>query len=86
MEQLAGLTEGRIVHYVMPNGKHRPAIVVQVWNRDKGEANLQVFLDGTNDTQNGWPGFHTSPAWIGTVAYSENFLCGTWHWPERKEA
>ena len=27
-DALKGLTEGRIVHYVMPNGAHRPAIVV----------------------------------------------------------
>jgi hypothetical protein len=26
-----GLIEGRIVHYVLPTGEHRPAIVVQVW-------------------------------------------------------
>jgi hypothetical protein len=30
---MEGLTEGRIVHYVMPNGEHRPAIVVRVWRQ-----------------------------------------------------
>jgi hypothetical protein len=54
-----GLTEGRMVHYVMPDGKHRPAVVVKVW-RVTGEggiqdppvsgcSNLQVFTDGPND-------------------------------------
>lgn len=49
-----GLTEGRIVHYVLdepygavPN-EHRPSMIVKVWNTD-GVANLQVFLDGHND-------------------------------------
>lgn len=48
-----GLTEGRIVHYVMPNGEHRPAIVTKVWDRDpvgtSGCANLNVFTDYSND-------------------------------------
>jgi len=53
---MEGLTEGRIVHYVMPDGvEHRPAIVVKVWRKedgtppDNGVSNLQVFTDGTND-------------------------------------
>lgn len=60
---MAGLTEGRIVHYVMPDGAHRPAIVVQVWRHrgpddengevwlvpENGVLNLQVFTDGSND-------------------------------------
>ena len=47
---------GRIVHFVLPNGEHRPAIVVRVWPEefpnnpdDHMGLNLQVFLDGTND-------------------------------------
>jgi hypothetical protein len=55
---MEGLTEGRIVHYVMPDGQeHRPAIVVKVWRKedgtppDNGISNLQVFTDGTNDYQ-----------------------------------
>ncbi len=53
---MEGLTEGRIVHYVMPDGvEHRPAIVVKVWRNGDGTppkngcANLQVFTDGSND-------------------------------------
>lgn len=46
---MEGLTEGRMVHFVMQNGEHRPAVVVKVWNTD-GTANLQVWTDGANDT------------------------------------
>lgn len=50
---MEGLTEGRIVHYVLPDGnhegEHRPAIIVKVWNKTTGYVNLQVFVDGTND-------------------------------------
>lgn len=53
-EQLMpGLTEGRIVHYVLdtgPNqGQHRPAIVVRDWKQPNGLVQLQVFTDGLND-------------------------------------
>jgi hypothetical protein len=33
---MEGLTEGRVVHFVMPDGTHRPAIIVQVWSRETG--------------------------------------------------
>ncbi len=58
------LTEGRIVHFVMPNHEHRPAIVVKVWRvpdsegpepimkaPDNGLCNLTVFVDGLNDVK-----------------------------------
>ena len=54
-----GLTEGRIVHFVMPSGQHRPAIIVKVWRvtgagniqdpPENGLSNLTVFVDGLND-------------------------------------
>lgn len=56
---MEGLTEGRIVHYVLPDGsyagEHRPAIVVKVWRQGDGTppvdgySNLVVFVDGAND-------------------------------------
>ena len=63
---LPGLTEGRIVHYVLAEhdlsadhkycaGRHRPAIVVNRWEglgRNDGYSNLLVFLDGSNDDEN----------------------------------
>ena len=59
---LVGLTEGDLVHFVMPDGEHRPAIVVKVWRvrtvtdngetlkaPDNGVCQVQVFTDGYND-------------------------------------
>lgn len=46
---------GRIVHFVLANGEHRPAIIVRVWPGEYGNdevkdgINAQVFLDGGND-------------------------------------
>ncbi len=40
-----------IVHYVLSNGQHRPAIVVRNWIDPGGDriVNLIVFSDGSND-------------------------------------
>lgn len=57
---MEGLTEGRMVHYVLPNGDHRPAVVVKVWNKEDGYVNLQVFTDGRNDR-------HAYPADAGDI-------------------
>lgn len=56
---IAGMTEGRVVHFVLPDvqdrmkpGEHRAANVVRVWRNGTeptGCVNLQVLLDGTND-------------------------------------
>lgn len=63
---MEGLTEGRIVHYVMPSREHRPAIVVRAWKVQEayhdgitpetrlatnGMCNLVVFVDGVNDVK-----------------------------------
>jgi hypothetical protein len=46
---------GRIVHYVLADGQHRPAMIVRVWPGEYGNdevkdgVNLMVFLDGMND-------------------------------------
>lgn len=42
------LVIGRIVHFRMPSGQWRPAIVVHVWGSDA--VNLQVFTDMWNDS------------------------------------
>lgn len=72
-----GLTEGRIVHFVLPNGDHRPAIVVRVWTAPL--VNLQVFIDGTNDhvPQD------TYNVWQTSIPFNESGKPGTWHWIER---
>lgn len=83
---MSGLTEGRIVHYVLPEGphagEHRPAIIVKVWNHTTGYVNLKVFLDGSNDD----PAGRTQPhwqEWQTSVLYSEEPQPRTWHWIEK---
>lgn len=76
-----GCAVGRIVHFVMPSGEHRPAVIVKVWNvwnKETGLVNLQVFTDGANDKMEHGTNWETS------VEYSEAKLCRTWHWPERE--
>lgn len=78
---MEGLTEGRIVHFVIPGGQHRPAMVTRVWSKDTGYVTLNVFADQPNDT-----------AWAG----GKNLVCETsvnfeesgtqertWHWIEK---
>ena len=85
---MEGLTEGRIVHYVLPDGpnrgQHRPAIVVRVWRSGYAPdlVQLQVFTDGTND------GYAESVIWRTSVHYGSESRVGgpepgTWHWIER---
>jgi hypothetical protein len=44
---------GRIVHYVLLNGQHRAATVVNAWpdSAQNSLCNLTVHLDGMNDLQ-----------------------------------
>ena len=82
---MEGLTEGRIVHYVLPNGQHRPAIIVKLWAPNGGSfphpVQLQVFMDGGNDgSEYGLVGM----AWETSVPYDETGLqVHSWHWIER---
>jgi hypothetical protein len=85
-----GLTEGRIVHFVLDNGEHRPAIVVNVWrvngisedgeviscSPENGCCNLQLFTDGFNDSM-------PNTVWKTSIVYSADLLPGTWHWIEK---
>lgn len=90
---MQGLTNGRIVHYVMrPNdygpceaktdAHHRPAIVVEDWGNgtrpDPDQAvNLCVFPDGPKDGL-------TAPFFKQYIVYSNSKEPGTWHWPEKE--
>lgn len=85
---MEGLVEGRIVHYVLPDGRsegeHRPAIVVKVWRVDgkpqeNGCCQLQVFSDGVNDGARYTDGI----VWATSVVHSAELKLGTWHWPEK---
>jgi hypothetical protein len=72
-----GLAVGRIVHFVLENGEHRPGIVVRIWpGSSNGSCQLQVFTDSTNDDLD-------SVVWRTSVPYSEEPKSYTWHWPER---
>ena len=76
---IAGLTEGRIVHIVLPNGQHRPAIIVNVLDHGTGLANLQVLMDGPNDGHAPNDGVQ----WQDFIYFSEEATPGTWHWIEK---
>lgn len=83
------VTIGRIVHYVMPDGKTiRPAITVRVWSPNpdgNGCSNLQVFTDGSNDGQPNGDGTSTveNVLWRTSVCFDRDKKPGTWHWPAR---
>jgi hypothetical protein len=71
---------GRIVHFVLDSGEHRPGIVVRVW--DNGLIQLQVFTDSDKD---GIYNDRLPPVmWKTSVHFDETEKKpGTWHWPER---
>lgn len=82
-----GVTEGRIVHYVMhggnSKGEHRPAIIINAWKnistyQNEGRVNLQVFTDFSNDGEE----YASGQYWATSIPYSESKELGTWHWIE----
>lgn len=82
---MEGLTEGRIVHYVLPDQQHRPAIVVKVWSLpyppEDGCVNLQVFMDSDADAL--YNDKMLPVSWRTSVTYSAMPKPGTWHWIEK---
>lgn len=90
---------GRIVHYILANGQHRAATVVNAFGGDR--CNLTVHLDGMNDLEGGGGASTASVTGIrpqgaydlnngslaaGSVAQDEDEKKpGTWHWPERED-
>jgi hypothetical protein len=68
------VTVSRMLHYIMPGGEHRPAVVVKV--NDDGTVNLQVFTD-VSDQQN-------NIMWKGSV--TQGAEVGQWHWAEAAPA
>jgi hypothetical protein len=94
--KIPGLAEGRMVHYVLTDGSHRPAVVVRDWKEPSGSCNLQVLLDGSNDRP---PGSENCTgqeaergiAWRTSVQYhaapdtpvAPPCPPHTWHWPEK---
>lgn len=83
-----GLTEGRIVHFVMNDGDHRCAIVVKVWSQASGVSNLTVFTDHSNDVEGNESqslndAISSGILWRTSVEYSEVPKPNTWHWIEK---
>lgn len=84
--EIPGLGEGRIVHYVLQSGSHRPAIIVRNWHTPGGSCNLQVFLDGMNDRGIEFVAAEEADhglKWCTSILHSSDRLPGTWHWPEK---
>lgn len=79
---MEGLVVGRIVHYVTIVYFERPAIVVNVIDKEKGIVNLQVFGD-TNSALIPYIG-EGNLNWESKVPYSEEGSAHTWHWIERE--
>lgn len=77
-------TVGRIVHFVLDEGKHagehRPAIVVRVWSDDL--INIEVFTDGENDGYG--QSLRDNIVWQTSVRRDDSHRPHTWHWPERE--
>jgi hypothetical protein len=85
---------GQIVHFVMPNGDHRPAIIMQIWG--PACVNLQVITDGPNDAgyketeKEALRNFSLNPddvkhghVWATSEMFSADPKPGTWHWIEK---
>jgi hypothetical protein len=71
---IKGLTEGRMTHYVLESGTHRPAIIVHVDDAGMGDVQLLVFViqsDGYGDRQ-----------LERRAVYDEEKQPGTWHFIE----
>lgn len=90
-------TIGKIVHFVLEHGAHRPALITNAW--DEPLCNLTVMLDQSRDLESDGTVdramVNTGRAMnlsvpgtigIGSVAQDEDDKApGTWHWPERVE-
>ena len=93
-------TVGRTLHYTLSTGEVRPAVVVRCWDGHggypPGVVNVQVFLDGRNDSAHKGPDLsphgtvsaeecEAGLAWRTSVhpSKSGNPEPGCWHWPPR---
>lgn len=72
---MEGLTEGRIVHFVVSDIQHRAAIIVNIKDREQGIIDLFVF-SMPQDERGGF--FMYLDA-----TYSAINLINTWHWIEK---
>ena len=70
--KLAGLIEGRMVHYIDEGARHRAAIITWIWS-DDGTVNLFVPDDGVAPLP--------SPV-VRSVRYDEGLQPLSWHFIE----
>ena len=79
---MEGLTEGRIVSFVVGPETHRAAIVVRDWKTPDGKVTLNVFWDGQNDYRMSLDhGDSNDLSRVRFVPYGEDTTVpGTWHW------
>ena len=95
---MEGLTEGRIVHYVLNEGRdkgeHRPAIVVRVWRTVQWDGEKDFIVPGTpengccqlqvfTDSDGKYNDELPPVMWKTSVLFSEAKEPGTWHWIEK---
>lgn len=77
----SNVSVGQMVHYVLPNGECRAAIVVRVWENDM--VNLYVLLDGKNDSHNDMTLLALDMLWATSVHHFDEFdtepPARTWH-------
>ena len=79
---MEGLVLGKIVIYVTMIYFERPAIVVNILDKEKGIVNLQVFGD-TNSALIPYIG-EGNVNWEPKVPFSEELVAHSWHWTEKE--
>ena len=69
---------GQAIHWVMPNGAHRPGVVLDV--RDRQSPAILVFC---LPEDKGGGGF----LWVDNAVFDDGVRCvDTWHYPEIRDA
>ena len=93
---MEGLTEGRIVHYVLPSGRyageHRAAIIAKVWRHNdpnlvdaEGKPVLVTPENGVSNITVICDGSNDEAPFLhmGSVVHDPECKPGTWHWIEK---
>lgn len=71
---------GRVVHFVLDDGQHRPAFIVRVWS--ESTVNLLVFTDSDPEAQ--FNDRLPQVMWKTSVVHApaDENKPFSWHWPE----
>lgn len=79
---MEGVSEGRIVHFVLNPTRHVAAMIVRAWSGPDSLVNLELHPDSDhNGMHNDHIPYHDR--WRTSIKYDPDFGVGTWHWPER---